>query len=510
MAVEALLWAIPALVVGGVLRLLFVRYLPYAFWGSDSRSYFSFAHKLIALGQVSLGDKRRYLYPLLMLPLTWLPGSPLRWLAVFQHLFGWVTLVPLAYAVRKSLILWRLWIAPITLIYAGLPIVLWCEHELLGDTLFFALLIWTFAGWIAWVSQSAAPRGRRMFWLFLVPFFLFIITKPSGRFVWPGLFLGLLLVKAWRVLRWPQMVALLAVLVVTPTVGSKKQGAWLLYDATFPLTRLDTPLHADYKAEIREAVESYRRNLDTYHAAQRRWPFYFLRDPGDQDERPLWKTLGSNEKLKDRIYFDLALEGIKARPDLFLYLGLQRAVFDANISAYEVFRFEDGSFVETSAPFYSEAQESEKSPLRIAFDLPRKGPVLDYAIFQKKLEPVPGSWSARTVQWCVGAYGRKLDLFRYPPGPENLYRLSRTRVSFLGYWLLLAVLMTWLPRYRDTLGVWTIVVFAYAFAVYLVAVENTHYIAPIWPVLFVVMAVPADFLLARFVAGPKGARSSLS
>ena len=186
--------------------------------------------------------------------------------------------MPLAYVVRRTLVVWRLWIIPITVIYAGLPITLWCEHELLGDHLFYALLVWTFAGWVAWVSQDSPARARRLFWCFLVPFALFIITKPSGRFVWPGLLAGLVLLRAWRVFRWPQWVALLVVLAVTPTVGSNKQGAWLLYNAVYPLTQLDTPLHADYKAEIRETGRSvFGANLDVYHPLQDRGAFLFFR-----------------------------------------------------------------------------------------------------------------------------------------------------------------------------------------------------------------------------------------
>jgi hypothetical protein len=504
---DSLLWVVPALIFGGLLRVLFISYLPYAFWGADSRSFYTFAHKFLSHGALSLGDKRRYLYPLLMLPVSYLPGGPLRWLPVFQHALGWITLVPLAYAVRKTLVLWRVWIVPVTVIYAGLPIIVWCEHELLGDTLFFALLVWTFAGWIAWVTQTDRLRARRLFWWFLVPFALFIITKPSGQFVWPGLFLGLLFVRSWRVLRWPEFVALFVVLVVTPTVGSKKQGAWLLYDATFPLTCLDTPLHADYKAEIRDMVEHYRRELDFYHAAQRREPFYFLRDPEEQDQRPLWKALGKDEQLKKKIYMDLAIEGVKARPDLFLYLGVQRVAFDANVSAYETFRYEDGSFIETSAPFYKEAVDSEDSPLRIAYNLPRKGPVPDYGTFQKQLEPAPGSWAARTVRSCVNAYGRKLDFLHYPPGPENRFRLSQVRLTFLGWWLCLALIMVWAPPYWRTLGVWAIVALGYVFGVYLISVENVHYIAPVWSVLFVILVVPADFLLSRIFRGSKNAEN---
>ena len=497
---DSLRWALPALVFGAVLRILFTSYFPYAMWGADSRSFYSFAHKLFHDGSISLGEKRRYLYPLLMAPVSLLPGGPLKWLPFLQHTFGLLTLLPLAYSIRKTLVLWRLWIVPITVIYAGFPIIIWCEHELIADHLFSALLLWTFAGWIAWVSQPRAERSRRMFWAFFIPFTLFILTKPSGRFVWPGLLLGFVIVKAWNVLDWKQIAALFLVLCITPTVGSRKQGAWLFYDATFPLTRLDTSLHAEYKAEIREMVERYQRDIDVYHALQRDEPFYLLRDPDEQTDRPLWKALGHNERFKDKLYMDLALEGVKARPDLFLYLGLQRVVFDANVSIYEVDHFIDGGFIERVQPFYAEAEKDDDSPVRQAFSLPPKGPIPAYESFQHELEPAPGSWPARAVRACVGAYGTKLDLFHYPAGPRSQYKLSLTRPTFLGWCLFAGMLLSLLFFYRRTLGVWTIITLGYVFGVYLISVVNVHYMSPVWPMLLIFLALPADVILSRCVA----------
>ena len=156
---DALVWAIPAMIFGAVLRIVLISYLPYAYWGADSRSYYSFAHKLITEGYISLDEKRRFLYPILMVPVSLLPGSPLRWLAVLQHALGVITLVPLAYIVRKTLVHWRLWIVPVTLLFAGLPVIVWYEHELLGENVFFATLLWAFAGWCAWVLEVLVGAG---------------------------------------------------------------------------------------------------------------------------------------------------------------------------------------------------------------------------------------------------------------------------------------------------------------------------------------------------------------
>src|SRR4051794_38059236 len=111
---DALLWALPALVVGLVLRACLLSYMPLAYWGSDSRSYFDFTYKLYVEHYISLVEKRRFLYPIFVALVALLPGTPLRWLAWVQHGFGLLTLIPVAYVVRKTFFQWRWWIVPIT------------------------------------------------------------------------------------------------------------------------------------------------------------------------------------------------------------------------------------------------------------------------------------------------------------------------------------------------------------------------------------------------------------
>ena len=82
-----------------------------------------------------------------------------------------------------------------------MPVLLWYEHELLGETVFFGALLCAFAGWVAWIGTANVERSRRLFWCFFVPFAVFILTKPSGRFVWPGVFAGIVLIIL-RAVNW--------------------------------------------------------------------------------------------------------------------------------------------------------------------------------------------------------------------------------------------------------------------------------------------------------------------
>ena len=492
-------------------------YLPYAFWGADSKSNYSFAHILIYHGGISLGGKRRFLYPILMLPISLLPGGALRWLPLFQHTLGVASLLPLAYAVRKTLRSWRVWIVPITVIYAGHPTVLWCEHELLGDTVLFATFAWAFAGWLAWVGQEKVERSRRMFWWFLVPFALFILTKPAGRFVWPGIIAGLVIAGGWRLLSRGHAIALLAVLLITPAVGSSKQGIWLVYSAVFPLTRLETPLHAEYKAEVKDLVQKMRDNLEVYYALEnipgaKNWemvPYLFLRDPDLQTARPHWTPLGQkeNEKLRNKIYMDLALEAMKGRPDLVLYLSLQRLVGTAACLQEGNTRFADGALSSKFAEFYNDAAANDDSPVRLALALPRRGPIPPYEEYRRNLEPAPGSWPARVVQACADAYGGRLNLVRFPELPVEQRKFSLARPTYLGWWLIAGALLSLLPRYLRTLGVWTLISVGYLVGVFIVGVVDSHYFVPVWPVLLPLLAIPAEVIWA--LAAGRGAKPGI-
>lgn len=496
---DAVCWAIPALLFGAFLRVLLISYLPYAFWGADSRSYYSFAHKLISEFYVSLDEKRRFLYPILMVPVSLLPGPPLRWLVILQHALGVATIVPLAYVVRKTLFHWRLWIIPVTLLFAGFPLVIWYEHELLGENVFFAMLLWSFAGWVAWAGEERLARAHRLFWWFFVPFALFILTKPSGRFAWPGVFVGLVLIAAWRRLGRRESIALVALILATLAIGSKKQAAWLLYTAAFPLTRLETPEHADYKAQVRDLVAPLAANLDTYYLFDG-GVFDFLEKPGDHPDRPLWQKLGRDEKLKSKIYMDLAVEGIKARPLTFIYFGIQRAVVSANLSEFGLDRFSGAYVRKRMRHHYEEAQQDEEDSVRMAFGLPRHGPLPAYEDFVTRLDPVPGSWQENLVGGWVAALGPALDFTSIPALPRAERKITLARPTFLGWWLVAGAALAFLPRYRPTIGVWTILAAGYVVGVFVVSQMNARYFGPVWPVLLVLLAVPADVLVRSVVA----------
>jgi hypothetical protein len=487
---DALVWAVPALILGGILRTLMLCYLPYAYWGSDSRSYYGFTEQLLDTGKLSLYDKRRYLYLIGMLPVTLLPGSPLKWLAWLQHAFGLLTLVPLAYCVRKAFVGWRAWIIPATVLYTGLPILLWYEHELLAECLFFHSVVWMLAGWMAFAPARGLPVLRN-FWWFFAAFAALVLTKPAGLFFWPGILLGLVCVAAWRVLRLKHWVALGCLFLLQFTIGQDTQGAWLLYTSAFPLTRLETPKHAEYKAEIADLVTKARAELATNARGpdSKAW-VHFLKFPERQSERPHWAALGSDDALKQRIYKDLAHEGIFSHPVLFVRIALGKIIASANPGEFKSDRFLPGYTVEKYESQYAKDSKSKPDRIRRLFALKKDEPLPPYSEFQQRLAPNPESAAARWLHGYVESYHRAAHLVVSDDEDDPTVELTP-----LAWWMLAGCALAFLPAYFRPVGIPVVVAMGYLFGTFLIGGTNPRYFGAVWAIVLLALCVPLDLLV---------------
>jgi hypothetical protein len=498
---DALLWAIPALLFGAALRLLFLSYSPYAYWGSDSKSYFSFAEQLLGSGKISLYDKRRYVYPIFLLPVTALPGPLLSWLAWIQHGLGVLTLIPLAYCVRKGCVHWRWVIIPVTVLYAGIPMILWYEHELLAETIFFASVVWTCAGWMAWVSENNPARKLRLWWYFFAPLCVLLLTKPAGRFILPGIILALIVVKAWRHLRWKEAAGLAAAAALTFTIGQDSQGAWLLYTSSFPLTRLDTPLHAEYKAEVRDMVLDARARLDSFKVDEDRDWKAFLKFPDKQKERQLWHDLGKDEDRKARVYKELAMEGIRSRPDLFLLISGVRILSSANPDDFKAERFLTDYSPRKTEHIYERFLRENPDRLRMILGLSAHQPIPPFSEYRHWLEPRPNSAAA---QWLY-QYAQKFEHVLHLIDDQDLKATEAGKILPLalrpaGWLLLIGALLSLWPTYFRLIGVWTILISGYLIGVFLVGSANARFFGVAWPIAVLLMALPLDCFLRAISA----------
>ncbi len=472
---DALLWAVPAILLGAVLRGLLLHYLPYAYWGSDSRSYYGFTEQFLDTWKISLYDKRRYLYLIGMLPVSLLPGSPLKWLAWLQHGLGLLTLVPLAYCVRKTFAGWKAWVVPVTVLYAGLPILLWYEHELLAECVFFHGVVWMIAGWMAF----APARGEavlRNFWWFFAGLAVVLLTKPSGRFFLPAIAFGLVCVAAWRVLRAKHWAALAALIGLSLTIGQDSQGAWMLYASAFPITRLETPLHAEYKAEIADLVPASRR----VDSPERNEGEDVIKYPDRQDRRPLWKALAKDPKKKERICRELAREAILGDPLGFLGLACGKIMASANPGEFGADRFLPAYYVEKYEHQYE--KDAKDKPARIVRLFAVREPLPDYTTFQRRIAPHPNSAAARWLHGYVERYHASAQMLATAPTP-------------LAWWALLGSALALVPVFFRPLGIPVLVAVSYLFGTFLVGGHNPRYFGAVWGIVMLALCVPLDLIM---------------
>jgi hypothetical protein len=486
---DVLLWSVPALLIGAVLRLILIHTSPYAFWGADSRSFMGFTNGVLTDFYFSINEKRRYLYPLFLFPVSLLPGGTLRWLAWIQAGLGLASIFPLAYMVRKIFVGWKMWIVPVTVLYAGMPVFMWFEHELIAESVFFQGMVWSLGGWVAWVMQKDARRARLLWWWFLVPLAIMLLTKPSGKMLWPGMLIGLGLVGAWRVLKWPQWGALAALFFAGLTVGDDNQGSWLLYTTAFPLTQVDTPLHAEFKAEIRDWVLNKRERITLYDEEDDE-VHDFLRSPEMRPEFVLWNKLPKKER--DKLYKELALEGIKARPDLFLLIALQRLAGSCNQNDFKTVRFEPLYYADYLERMYHHSGV-EESMMRIAFGIPKNAPYPNYEEMRTWVSPRPDSFWTKFYLDYANAYQSFGDLLYRPFKQQTI--LMDMRVTPLGWWAILGGIISLFAPFLRPLGVWTITFGGYLIAVFMVGVEHHRYFALNWPFVLVIFALVPEVVL---------------
>jgi len=488
---DAILWALPAIFLGAILRLMMLKFSPYAYFGSDSKSFYGFAYTFLDSFDISLNEKRRYIYPIFLLPLSALPGSPLKWIAWTQHVLGLLTLIPLAYIVRATMVQWRGLVVPVTAFYGCMPMIFWYEHEVIGETVFFNALIFAMAGWMAWMGNRTTLRGPKLFWIFFASFAVLMLTKPSARFFIPGLLIGLVGVAAWKYLNRKHALAAVALFGLSATVGQESQGAWLLYFSSFPLTQLETPLHAEYKAEVRELVTKMRTNISSY-GVRGDYIFEFLDSPDEYPEYPKFGELAKDDELRTKIYNDLAKEGIKAHPFLFLYISLQRLAMSANPSEFKEKRWLPDYYPEK---FETVWKETERKPeyINFLFGLPKDAPRTSYEEVSKLLAPESGRAAG---DWLHRYVLRFHALTAIVEVPERVTKEERHLTQFgltkLGWWMMLGALLTLLPVYWRTLGVWTVCVGGYLVGVFLVGGDNARYFGAAWAMMTIWLVVPID------------------
>jgi hypothetical protein len=315
-----LIWCIPALLLGGLLRIWMLQgWETGLYYGPDSQTYWAPIYRADRGEKFKSSEKRPWLYSRLMRA-TLVPGvAPARSAMVFQHLVGWLLVLPLADLLSKLTPRWRWWVVPATVVFACHPQLLFWEHVLIADSLFTALTLLT-----SWAFLRFWLQPRHWPWLAaaLALAFLSMATRPVGRALWLGMG-GLLLFLPgtdWR-RRMAFSGAVFGLYLPAGKATAVNQGDTLFFTSVFPLLVLDRPPHLDVKAEFSSAVQSDRANLWVYISKTQRLRWSWLEaDRSAANVGPAYTRIVQNKSERARFVSQLTRQALLAHP--FQYLGM--------------------------------------------------------------------------------------------------------------------------------------------------------------------------------------------
>jgi hypothetical protein len=317
---RCVLLCIPALILGAILRLSLISAVPEGYYGPDSNSYFDTTSALWLRHKWEMGPKRRWVYPLLLIPTPILPGRNVATISTIQHGIGllvtvlgmgWITY----HLTRRPVI----WVPFVTILAALWPRMVWYEHEIVAEPILLASIIFTIA--LAFpVRRLREPR--RLFW-FLMCAALIIAIKPHGRPIWLGLMIAAVLLAGfpWR---WSKAcwVALAASVLIIFNTGSSRQGPWLLLSSSLPLVNPDQGKWPEYRQILRPHIEEARTDLSQYAWKQDRYKKMLVESGDNTTLGPEWQEM-MKEKKKTKfltVCSDLARDAIMHAP--FTYAGM--------------------------------------------------------------------------------------------------------------------------------------------------------------------------------------------
>ena len=174
---EALLFCLPGVAVGTVLRLWLLFYMPAAFVHTDTSQILVTPEHLLASGHFDINPKKTFLTPLVYSIPALLHIPILYFSSVVQHLFGVLLIVLVGLLSYAWFSWWRLLIIPLTIVTAINPVLLWYEHTAVPESLaVFGAVAVALTGTLYWKQ----PNRYTLALLFLA---LLIVAgaRPEGR-----------------------------------------------------------------------------------------------------------------------------------------------------------------------------------------------------------------------------------------------------------------------------------------------------------------------------------------
>jgi hypothetical protein len=448
---ELLVWCLLALVLGAWLRCeLLNGWRAGLYFGPDSGSYWEAAFRFTQGGGFDVSGKRPWLYPVIV----WLAGhgpiSPAFSVALLQHACSWLSILALGALIRSVVPGWKWFIIPATVLYAGQPEILYWGHVLIADSLFISLtlvialvvtLYWQRPAWrwlalvivLLFLAMALRPVGRAL-WLTCIP-----IALLAPQLVWRS---RLLHAAAFAVLFFP-----------ASKLTSVNQGEDLLFVSTLPLMRLDTPLHADLKAELRPQVEAARADLWNYVTVGQRQVWGDLIDDTPDDPNTVLQTLRADKKRYSQVRREISREALRHDPWSYARMVVMKiySVYGSNNSherldperwrsGYEKFLGRTFQKIDPKFPGYvlgdADIDNPEKLHAAIAQTLVATGSQrrAERALnaFEQVTAPfqLVGTWPDRW--WWIALAALGVFVFPWTPGGHRLLPVLLLAAGYLG------------------------------------------------------------------------------
>jgi hypothetical protein len=482
---------LPALVLGAILRIWMMTALPEGFFGPDSNSYFSTAKRLWNEHKWSVGEKRRWVYPVFLASLPPLPGTPSRTVPVVQHLCGLASLIGIGWIVGHVTQRRNVWVPLVTTLAAVWPLLLWYEQEVQAETMFASAFILAVA---AFFPHERLREGRRLMW-FLLAAALVLALKPHGRGIWLGCVAAAALAAGppWR-WRARDFAALGAGALVIFTAGSSRQGNWLLLSSVLPLVPTTGDKWPDERRELAPLIEETRAQLAVYPWVQGRYKKRVMTDRPGLRISDKWAALTKDRPRYIKVCGDFAREAIRAHPFEFARLTFTKCAL--------AFSREDAPSRMSPANFWKEqidenADRWEENPRELE---------LFYGFDKARYDAVAEEGRRRTfaphaiLNWFARAFSFTRDGHEVSPQRYDVWP------TWLG-WLALGGLACALWRSR-TLAILWLPLAIYLGSVFAVGDRVERYVQPVEWAGLVLAALALDFVCGRISAFGSKERTS--
>jgi hypothetical protein len=317
----------PALLLGLWLRGLALFATPEAMLTADTNSYWDCVSRFWNDGKFNIPEKRRWLYPVLLMATPALPGNTPQVIAVAQHTLGLCAIAGVGW-IAGQLTRWRAFVAPlVTLLFAASSRGLAYEHQIIADSAMTNCFILA-------VAVALPLRGisqHRLGWTFALCAIV-LALKPHGKplalplLIAAGNFAGV----PWR-WRWPNWILAALCTVLLFSSGSSRQGGWLLLSSTLPLVPEFGGKYTQYRAALAPVIREARALGDAYPWHQFRYK-KLLSDSDSYDDLtagqsfaeadPAWNALTRRKSEFAQVTSALGRSGLRAHPFVWLRFTL--------------------------------------------------------------------------------------------------------------------------------------------------------------------------------------------